>query len=429
MSVINKLMLFIIFSLLISSFFKKDKIVSALFLTGLTQIGMFFPILGKIRFEFLIGIFSILIVLLSSNNLNRLSAKTNPISKYYYFFIIITILSIPFSVSKSDSIYWFIYYCKRCFILFFLVVVLLDDQTKIKNFIWMYLIGITWLSFGAFHNYLTGSNIVIVGGVERVRGITGLLSNPNGLANTLVGALPIIYYIFVGTRNKITKLFLIASGVTSFIAIFMTGSRGGFIGLTSTLFFISLFSKNKLKNLIIATIILITSLAMIGPQLFERYSTILQLGNSDISAHSRLDGLVHGISMLIKRPLLGVGIGCYPVARKKWFNWSLWAHNHYGQLMGELGILGTISWSLLVYHTIKSIRALRQFVIHNQLLEKFSFIYHLTLGIEVATYVRLILGMTTHSLHIFFWYLNAGLVVTSQIIIKETYLKNNEINV
>jgi len=293
----------------------------------------------------------------------------------------------------------------------------------------MYLIGITWLSFGAFHNYLTGSNIVIVGGVERVRGITGLLSNPNGLANTLVGALPIIYYIFVGTRNKITKLFLIASGVTSFIAIFMTGSRGGFIGLTSTLFFISLFSKNKLKNLIIATIILITSLAMIGPQLFERYSTILQLGNSDISAHSRLDGLVHGISMLIKRPLLGVGIGCYPVARKKWFNWSLWAHNHYGQLMGELGILGTISWSLLVYHTIKSIRALRQFVIHNQLLEKFSFIYHLTLGIEVATYVRLILGMTTHSLHIFFWYLNAGLVVTSQIIIKETYLKNNEINV
>jgi O-antigen ligase len=114
--------------------------------------------------------------------------------------------------------------------------------------------------------------------------------------------------------------------------------------------------------------------------------------------------------MLIRRPILGVGIGAYPVARRAWYNWSVWAHNLYGQLMGELGILGTAAWGLMVFYTVKYARTIRK---ETAGAENLAFIHYLMLAVELSTYTRLVLGMTNHALHISFWYVNAALVAAA----------------
>jgi len=202
----------------------------------------------------------------------------------------------------------------------------------------------------------------------------------------------------------------------------MTGSRGGFIGLVSLGLFIVLLSKNKGKAILTLSLIGAITAPFLANTLIARYQTILQLGGSGVSANSRIVGFYHGIAMLIRRPILGVGIGAYPIARKDWFNWSLWAHNHYGQLFGELGILGTATWGLMVYYTIRYARSLRLRIDSLSGDNSYKLLYYTSYAIEVSTYSRLVLGMTTHSLHIPFWYINAALIFCSHVIISDNNL-------
>jgi len=424
--IFNLIILIFIIFLLINSIRRKEKILDVLFLVGLTQIGSFYPILGKIRLELIIGIFSLILIFSSSTSVKRIFfTSSDPVFKSFYFFIIVVLLSVPFSVSPSDALYWLGYYFKRCFIYFFLIIAFLDNENKVHNFIWIILIGILWLGLHAVFGFILGINVVIDTGVERERGVTGLLSNPNGLANTIVQTIPFIYYLFLHEKNKIKKYILIIMGIVSFIAVIVSGSRGGFLGLFVTLFLFGFFAKRKKLSLSfsLATILAILfTVSIMDPSLIGRYSTILSFGTSDPSASSRWDGLIHGISMFIKRPILGVGIGVYPIARKLWFNWGLWSHQTYGQLIGELGIMGLLSWPLLVYYTVKGAKDIRNILSNYIIYENQGFFYYMTYAIEISTYVRLILGMTTHSLHIYFWYINAAIIVIIKMIIYSDYL-------
>ena len=407
---LNYFILLGIFYALATSLFHNNRVLSGLFLIGFTQIGNIFPALGSIRFELLVGCFSLLFLILNLDRLSHLSPTSNPVAKYFYLFLTVCILSIPFSVSPPESMYWLEYYFKRCWVYFFLAVVLLKDEKTLREFFTFYLIGISWLSLCAFVNYLTGVNVGEVQGVVRVRGETGILSNPNGMANTIIQAIPIIYFYFQYYQTKLSRYILFSLGGVFLLSILFSGSRGGFYGLVITSFILALFSQRKKLALGIAAIGFIAVLVLIGPELLERYATILNPSNLGRSGNDRILGLMHGFSMLIRRPLLGVGLGCYPVARGDWFNFRFWAHNHYGQLIGELGLLGIFTWGMMIFHTIWGARKVRETLKQRLPHAESSYLYILCLAIETSTYSRLILGMTTHSMHIFFWYLNAGII-------------------
>jgi len=137
--------------------------------------------------------------------------------------------------------------------------------------------------------------------------------------------------------------------------------------------------------------------------------TVKKFGSPDagLSSSSRISGLRHGIEMMIKRPVLGVGAGCYSIARKAWFGWGLWAHNHYGELMGDLGVLGTAAWFIFLYSYWKpSWRFIKQTGADPDDRNLFT-------AVLVATIVRLVVGMGSHSVYIFFWYMMAGIIVST----------------
>ena len=256
----------------------------------------------------------------------------------------------------------------------------------------------------------------------RVRGATGILSNPNGLANTIVQTIPFIYYLSNYTKSRFKKMIFLCLLAFAVLAVFLSGSRGGFYGLIACVFILGVYSKRKKIGVAITIGFIILTIVFAGPNLVSRYATILNPSNLGKSGDARTWGLRHGISMLIRRPVLGVGLGNYPIARQKWFGWRLWAHNHYGQLIGELGLLGIITWGGLIFYTIKASRSIRFQVKDKYTVESDRpFVYYFALAVETATYSRLILGMSTHSMHIFFWYLNAGLMVSCMRIAKRDF--------
>lgn len=417
----NLAILLLIFFCLASSVAKKERILWALFLIGFTQIGDIYPQLGAIRLELIVGAASLVYLFLSADRFGYLSPQ-NPINRFFYLFVAVACLSAIFAISTTEAVYWLEYYFKRCWILFFLAAVLIDDVKGLRLFIVIFAIAVSWLAAGSVVNYLSGARVVEVDGVLRVRGATGLLSNPNGLANTIVQTLPFIYYLFHYTQARIGKIVLFGLLTVSVFAVFLSGSRGGFYGLVACVFILAYFSKRRKMAVILACTFLAGVIIVAGPNLVNRYATILNPSNLGGSGDSRIWGLRHGISMMVRRPLLGVGIGNYPIARGRWFNWSIWAHNHYGQLMGELGLLGLITWGGLIFFTVKGARDIRKNAeAHYPEKKDRPFIYYLALAVETATYTRLILGMSTHSMHIFFWYLNAGMMVTCLRIAQRDY--------
>ena len=86
----------------------------------------------------------------------------------------------------------------------------------------------------------------------------------------------------------------------------------------------------------------------------------------------------------------------------------------YGQLAGELGILGLLAWGFMIWYTIHGAREIRRLEDLKHGEGGRTFTSAVAQGIEISIYARLVLGMTTHSLHILFWYFCAGLIICMQ---------------
>lgn len=371
------------------------------------RVGEVYPALGTIRFELLIGVYVVLrIVLGGIPSASRL--KSNPTTKALIAFIIVVFLSVPFAISPSESWEWAIYYLKR-FIFAFMVLAAVDTKEKLRGFFWTFSLMICWVALGPFMNYLAGGAFVAQD-VQRIRGTTGYFVNPNALANVTAQALPLMWGLALATRGKMTKAALALLGVFCIVVVIMTGSRAGFLGVAVLGLVIMWQSKNRVRAGVLGACAIVIMLALMGPQYRARHATTLQFGRSDLSAQSRITGIVHGASMLVRRPVLGVGIGCYPIARNNWFGWSVWAHNHYGQLMGELGILGIVVWTWLIvsiFRNLSNTKLLSSGIAGRGPPD----LYLYANAVQALFIMRLVVGMTVHSLYSEVWYVFAAVAV------------------
>ena len=125
-------------------------------------------------------------------------------------------------------------------------------------------------------------------------------------------------------------------------------SRGGFIGLAVIGAGLAYFSPQRAKAAAIVAVGLAGLLVVGGGSYVAHMATMADGIHHGRSTYDRYLGLRHGIEMLIKRPPMGVGIGCYAEARSEYFNYYFFSHNIYGELIGELG-LASFFWFYWIY--------------------------------------------------------------------------------
>lgn len=412
------IMLFITFLSLFVSLFKPLYGVIAYLIIFMCRFGEFYPLLAKIRFEFLVGVYVLLRMIMAGQGLYKMSPAFNQASKYLFIFLAVVFASVPFAFDITCALEWAIFYLKLT-VFSLMALCLINTEKDLRKFVWFYVILTTWVAFVPFTEYLQ-EKFYVAQNVRRISAATSYFSNPNALANTVLQGLPFIFYGYLNEAKKNVKMLLLCClGICTALVI-MTGSRGGFLGLITFSGIIAYQSKNRRKALFLVSMAMFLLLFSMAKDYKDRYLTIFEFGNSDLSAKSRIIGLQHGISMMIRRPVLGVGIGCYPEARKAWYGWGLWAHNHYGQLFGELGIIGTVVWFLLLYHTFRNIGEAKRLLAKNNLQN--HPLCSLSNAVQACLIIRLVVGMTVHSLYGFIWYICAALSVVSLNIIKKEVL-------
>lgn len=157
----------------------------------------------------------------------------------------------------------------------------------------------------------------------------------------------------------------IAAGISAAVmvgTIFLSGSRGGMLAIFTELLVVGILLYRQKKDFRIAfgvaafAIVLLSLLVWLGGKdLTTRITSISTEARGEISGGMRLSIDRDTAKMFEHRPVLGWGLGTFPVVypqfRSFYTNFFVnEAHNDYLQLLAEMGILGfsVMAWFLFI---------------------------------------------------------------------------------
>lgn len=395
------------FIFLAMGFYKNIYGVIGYFIIMASRLGLLYPELGEIRIELIAALIVFSSFLTKTDSLSEIIHEKNIIHKLLIALTIVCFLSMLFAVNIPVS--WELGFLEYIKVLLFYLMIIASIKTvsDLKIFTWAFILITVWIAYEPLYNYFSGNYIDHGYGAVAI-GSVGAAEGHVALANTLSQAIPITFFWYKYQNTNLQKFLLIIIAGTLAAGVILTKSRGGFIALIAVGMGLIYFSENRRKAILITIVMIIISLPFVGGDYLERISTIGHGIYGSRSSSDRYLGLVNGIDMMVKRPVLGVGIGCYAQARSMYFNYYFYSHNLYGELFGELGIASVV-WFLWIYHIFKRSNSIKREIIS----KGYNNIYAVLLtGIQIGLFTRLVIGNFTHSAFIWFWFVMAALVVS-----------------
>jgi probable O-glycosylation ligase (exosortase A-associated) len=178
------------------------------------------------------------------------------------------------------------------------------------------------------------------------------LGDGNDFALSVNITIPLCLFLMLTAKSKMMRLTSIGFLFLLVFAVVATQSRGGILALSSVGFYYWLKSDRKLLGAIGMVIVMCFVFAMAPQQFFDRMATLTKTGEErDGSAQGRIFAWKAAINMALDNPVLGVGVGHFPVKygaqyQPKDFGlnaipWQT-AHSSYFLLLGELGFPGIV---------------------------------------------------------------------------------------
>ncbi len=182
--------------------------------------------------------------------------------------------------------------------------------------------------------------------------VFSVFGNPNIFAEYLIMIIPISLALFWNTRYFFKKVLFLLFTVLLIIALLLTYSRGGWVGLVFGVFIFILLMEKRLLFLIIPLGIL--SINLLPPPILKRLESIASL--TDSSNFSRINIWKVALDIIHENWMAGVGFGYIPfkqVFDTKTMMGVLHSHNTYLEVLAEMGIGGFIVFLLLIVSIYK----------------------------------------------------------------------------
>jgi len=219
----------------------------------------------------------------------------------------------------------------------------LDSRRRVRHALAVLALAALFPAIGAISNY--------VGGVDLVEGTRarwlGVFRNPNYLAYYLVMSVPLALALRDATtavrHRALVRLGWLAIAAVLVVAILLTGSRGGTLGLGAVLLLWLVRSLARGRIAVGAAAALIVGLMMTPSSPLAREDTQATLsGKIDASAQGRIDAWRTAERIVYDKPLLGVGAGAfipsYEIYAPGDAGPARAAHNSFAMIAAELGL-------------------------------------------------------------------------------------------
>ncbi len=306
------------------------------------QPGELYPALAPLHLERVVALL-LLVGFLIHGQKPRFPAPT----RWFLAFYGAMLISVPLAFWRSNAVDSCVSFLEIVVYVLF-ATALLTTEARIRWFILTDVLLVDWLGGSALWNYHHGIWLVRMN-IERAVGITSSAGDPNSLAATLLFAIPLSIALMIRGNPTWMRLIGLVSIAMGVVTIVDTGSRSAALGIV---FLVVLLIFRKPKNLIYLPVLIALSplVWMVIPQQYKaRYETVDHL-KGDESYQNRVLSWRGGIAMFESNPITGIGAGDYTYAngvkywpgagRKHYLN----AHSLYFKLLGELGLVGIITF-------------------------------------------------------------------------------------
>lgn len=263
----------------------------------------------------------------------------------------------------------------KYWVFFILFIQMIDSFDKIKNFHNVLILSAGWLVYRCWDlRGTTGARF------ENING--GSIGDSNHFAAALILLFP---FVFQRIFDK-NKLISIGSAILCFgivMAVFITGSRGGLLGLAAVFFLLYLNFKQYRKKILMAIIVLgIAVTPFINEYHISRFKSLLASSHEETreaSAESRVVFWKYSYELFKEHPIAGVGLrnfGYYsghniegkPLGQRGHVAHSLWF-----QILAEGGLLLLVPF---IYLLIRFFRKTKKLITSYFLLGKIEHAQH-----------------------------------------------------
>lgn len=375
-----------------------------------------YPFLAPLRLEFFLGI-ALIIYAFSQILTGKISFNENLMNFAALLFISVAFVTIPFAYVKLNALNAS-YDLLKFFAIYLMIISTINNEKKLKIFVYVYQAMIVLIFFEPFIQSLQGKGFVWNNGMWRLRGVTNYFGHPNQLGGMTAANLPFLFYLLKYQRSKIWKIVYFILIIASLRVIMLTQSRTAFVGVMAFAFFVWLFSKKKVISLIAISIIMIVTWHVSPPETRDRFLTLgmadrVVTGRADHdeagSMYSRWVLIQRGFEAFKENPILGLGLNCYMSFNGHRYGYFFPPHNTYIQALSEMGLVGTLAFLLVLIFTLRNLIKSKKRL--NFLPERNEFLETMIIIVMVYLLVRMIVSMFGQELYDNYWWISAGLSV------------------
>lgn len=319
------------------------------------QPGELYPPLAILHLERVLGV-----VLIVSFAAHHCRLRFPPVTRWLLAFYGAMLAATLFAFWRSNSVMADVAFLE--IVLYHLMLVaLLHKKEQIRKVVILIIGLVAWLGGSAVWDYLHGVRDFTMG-IERAVGLTSSAGDADSLALTMVAAMPLMFLLMVKGNPKATRLYALVCFSIALVTVISTGARTAFFAFLLLLAMVVFRKKQNLKFLPALAVALPLFWIAIPQQYKLRYESV-KSRDHDESYTDRLLSWQGGVQMFLHNPLTGVGPNNYtdangekywPVQPRVYLN----AHSLYFITIGELGLLGVITFGGYVFVLLRLNRSL-----------------------------------------------------------------------
>jgi O-antigen ligase len=237
------------------------------------------------------------------------------------------------------------------FVFYFCATLEINDIRKLKYLTLVFAFSTFYLTYWANHQYFSENWAQFNTG--RLMGPSGLdggniYKDENAFAMLFVTGLPFIYYLGWECKKRWLSWILWAIIPLGWHAVFLTGSRGGLVGIATVMFSVIFLSKKKIWAVPLMAVFLIFYQWQAGDVLTQRSQSIVDF-EGESSAEDRLHAWAGGLKIIADHPIVGVGIGSFITALPEYHDIRpMVAHNTFIQFAAESGVGAGLAYIVVV---------------------------------------------------------------------------------
>lgn len=381
-----------------------------------SQIGARIPALEAMRPEFLTGGMVLAGLAFRWFTDRRPAEVANPLAMPTVMLFAVMLLTIPISYWPGHSVDTMIQVFKY-FALYLMIVGTVDDENKLRAFIWTYVAMVLLITGEPLLGLVTGSATVDTHrGYGRLMGVTGLWAHPNSLGGFAAGNLGLLYYLWRGEPSRAGRLVLLGTAGACAGAVLFTGSRTAYVGALGALAIVWWLNGRRIRDVIAVVLLLAAVWTVLPAEYKAQFLTLKQIDevveggeNVDSSMAERWEIIQDAYEIFLEHPILGVGVDAFPTARGEKFGRWLHTHNLYLQVLAELGLIGGIAFAFLIARILGTLKRTRALLAAHP--GASPWLRELAAGVAAFLWTRLIVGTFGMDLYENYWWLAAGLAI------------------